>query len=86
MEYVAEIGLDSKGKLIELFPIFATTLNPTTAFGTFGFWLPTIVCGTYTTLAKHPKWWISSLLGTAFLILGVWIWILLGILVGAETD
>jgi hypothetical protein len=44
------------------------------------------MCGLYTTLTPRPKWWIASLLGTAVLIFGVWIWIVLGILVGAETD
>jgi hypothetical protein len=71
-------GMALTGPLIVILPI--------TALGVFGFWLPSIACGSYAVLAKCPKWWVAGLLGTATLIVGVWLWILLGTLVGAPTD
>jgi hypothetical protein len=59
---------------------------PLSALGVFGFWLPSIACGSYTALAKCPRWWVAGLVGTATLIVGVWLWILLGTLVGALND
>jgi len=71
-------GMALTGPLIVILPL--------SALGVFGFWLPSIACGSYAALAKCPKWWVAGLLGTATLIVGVWLWILLGTLVGAPTD
>jgi hypothetical protein len=71
-------GIALTGPLIVILPIHA--------LGMFGFWLPSIACGSYTALAKCPKWWVAGLLGTVTLIVGVWLWILLGTLVGAPND
>jgi hypothetical protein len=59
---------------------------PVSALSVFGFWLPSIACGAYATFAERPKWWVAGLVGTATLIAGVWLWILLGTLVNAPTD
>ena len=86
MDYVVCLGSDFGADFGMLLTVPIIVVLPTNALGVFGFWLPTIVCGTYGTLAKRPKWWVGTLLGFAVLILGVWLWILLGTLVGAETD
>ena len=84
MEFVGTLGAHSDEAIgILLAPL--VYLLPT-ALGVFGFWLPTIACGAYATLAKRPKWWLSAPIGTVTLILGVWLWILLGTLVGAGVD
>ena len=88
MSYVGELGgSNSTGTAAELVlmgPLLIVL--PISALGVSGFWLPSIACGSYIALAKSPKWWVAGLLGTATLIVGVWLWILLGTLVGAPSD
>ncbi len=89
--FVLESGLSiTRRDLIDmiLMPllILRVLLVPVSALSVFGFWLPTVATGLYCRLSKHPRWWLSGLLGTFTLLAGVLLWSLMGDLVGAETD
>jgi len=59
---------------------------PVSALSVLGFWLPSISVGLYTSLAKRPRWWVAAIIGTVAVVLGVWLWVLFGNAIGAETD
>jgi hypothetical protein len=79
-------GSDPDTNLKMMFEVPWIMMLPTSAVGVFGFWLPSVACGIYATLTERPKWWVAGIIGTATLLVGVWFWIALGVLVGAETD
>ena len=82
---VLESGLGStSGDWIYMIPLML--LLPHHALSVFGFWLPSIATGLYCRLSKHPRWWLSGLIGLLTLIAGVQFWTLMCVLLGAETD
>ena len=84
---IMESGLSSGSRdLIDLIIMLRLLLYPASALSIFGFWLPAVATGLYCRLSRHPRWWLSGLLGTLTLLAGVLFWILMGVLVGAETD
>jgi hypothetical protein len=80
-------GLSSmSGDWIHMILVSLMLLLPVHALSVFGFWLPVVATGLYCRLSRHPRWWLSGLIGTLTLIAGVLFWTLMGVLVGAETD
>ena len=56
---------------------------PVTALSLFAFWLPSALAAAYVALARRPRWWASGLIGAAAVLGGLWMWIVIGQLVGA---
>jgi hypothetical protein len=85
MQWIASLG--SADQAGPWYVVYALSLFlPRGAYSVFGFWLPALASSAYVTFSKRPKWWVAAVLATVVLILGVWLWMVVGTLVGAETD
>jgi len=85
-EGLMTVGTDIAGILAGSAKMSAALLIPVSAVSVFGFWLPAVVTGLYTTLARRPKWWVAAPVGTATVIVGLWFCVIVGTFVGAATD
>jgi hypothetical protein len=79
-------GTTDVGPFVSALYMLGTLLVPFSALSVFGVWFPAIVSGAYTTFAKRPRWWVGGLVAFGALALGTAAWVVLGILVGAQTD